>query len=424
MKKLTLEEWDKQYIAGEVKRFDQKNTMFNRPGWDPKIRPTVEDWRFLGEVTDKPGYSLRDHALRRASRAGTMVMPHNMSKPNPSRRNRAMSKAMKEAMKETFLPGQTPNMNAADLNPPEWAKTAYVSDPQTVSRDIKNAALYFGADLVGICRLDRRWVYSHTYDGEGPGGGPGDAPPVTGEHKPQEIPEDNQYAVVMGFAEDYNMMKYSPSWIAHAATSMGYSMMAITNMYLSAFIRSLGFKAIDCSTNDVALTIPMAMQAGLGELGRNGLLISREFGPRLRISKVITELPLVADAPIEFGVMEFCQVCGKCADTCPSQAIIHGERTTEPHNVSNSTGVLKWPINAEKCRAYWGRIDRPCTTCISCCPYNKPYDGFHRTIRWLTDHARWADRFYVYMDNLLGYGKAMNPEKFWEEWRPIMRWPY
>jgi len=285
---------------------------------------------------------------------------------------------MKEAMKEALLPGQTPSMDAADLNPPEWAKTAYTSDPQTVTRDIKNAALYFGADLVGICRLDRRWVYSHTYDGEGPSGGPGDAPVVTGEHKPQEIPEESHYAVVMGFGEDYNMMRYAPSWIAHAATSVGYSMMAITNMFLSAFIRSLGFKAIDCSTNDVALTIPMAMQAGLGELGRNGLLISREFGPRLRISKVITDLPLAADSPIEFGVTEFCEVCGRCADMCPSQSIIHGERTTEPHNVSNSGGVLKWPINAEACRAYWGRMNRPCTTCISCCPYNKPYNWLHR----------------------------------------------
>jgi reductive dehalogenase len=418
MRKLTLEQWGKKYIVGPVARFDQKYTMFNRWSWDHDIRGQVKDWRFLGEVTDKPGYALRDLALRRASRVGTNVMILDMSKPNPPRINRALAKAMREAVKEAILPGSTPSEDAADLTPPEWAKTAYTSEPKTVTRDIKKAALYFGADLVGICRLDRRWVYSHTYDGEGPSGGPGDAPVVIGDHKPQEIPEVFQYAVVMGFGEDYNMMKYYPSWITHADTSMGYSRMAIVNMYLSAFIRSLGFQAIDCSTNDVALTIPMAMQAGLGELGRNGLLITPEFGPRVRISKVITDLPLVADTPVEFGVTGLCTVCKKCAQMCPSHSIISGERTTEPHNVSNASGELKWPVNGETCRMYWGRMNRPCTNCISCCPYNKPNTLFHRTVRWFSDYARWADSFYVKMDSLFGYGKPKRPDKFWEEWQP------
>jgi len=424
MKKLTLEEWERKYVAGDVKRFDQKYIMFSRWSWDPEIRPTVKDWRFLGEVTDKPGYELRDMALRRASRVGTMVVPNNVSKPNPSRLARAMDKAMKMAYRESLLPGQTPSLDAAVLNAPDRAKEKYTQDPMTVTRDIKKAALFFGADMVGVCKLDRRWVYSHTYDGEGPSGGPGDGPLIEGDHKPQEITEDYQYAVVMAFGEDYQMMKHYPSWIAHAATSMGYSMMAITNMYLSAFIRSLGFKAIDCSTNDVAMTIPMAMQAGLGELGRNGLLITREFGPRVRISKVITDVPLIPDQPIEFGVTEFCEVCKKCADMCPSQSIIHGERTPEPRNASNAAGVLKWPINAETCRAYWGRMNRPCTTCISCCPYNKPFTLFHRTVRWFADHVRWADRLYVLMDKWLGYGEPVKPDHFWEKWRPITRRPY
>lgn len=324
-------------------------------------------------------------------------------------------------MKAAMLPGQTPSKDAADLDPPDWAKEAYTRDPEIVTRDIKNVALYVGADLVGICKLDKRLVYSHTYDGEGPSGGLGDAPVVEGDHKPQEIPEACQYAVVMGFGEDYNMMKHYPSWIAHSDTSMGYSRMAISNMFLSAFIRSLGFKAIDCSTNDVALTIPMATQAGLGELGRNGLLITREFGPRLRISKVITDLPLAPDSPIEFGVTRMCEVCKKCADMCPSQSIMHGERTAKPLNESNAGGGLKWPVNAETCRAYWGRMNRPCTTCISSCPYNKPYNLFHRSVQWFTDNLRWGDRFYVKMDNWLGYGNPANPDKFWEEWKPLTR---
>jgi len=223
--------------------------------------------------------------------------------------------------------------------------------------------------------------------------------------------------VVLAFTEDYNMVKYYPTWIAHSVTSMGYSIMAITNMFLSAFIRSLGFKAIE-SSNDIALSTPMAMQAGMGELGRNGLLVTPQFGPRVRLSKVITDLPLVADEPIEFGVTEFCSVCEKCAELCPSQSILYGERTIEPINVSNSGGVLKWPINAETCRKYWGQMNKPCTTCISCCPYNKPNTLFHRTVGWFADHVRWADSFYVKMDDFFGYGKPKKADNFWEEWQP------
>jgi len=308
-----------------------------------------------------------------------------------------------------------PDTQAISYRPPEGIKMD-VTDLQRVTRIIKKAAVYFGADLVGICKLDRRWVYSRSYMEE-PYRGPGSRL-VNGESGPQEIPEEFQYAVVMGFEEEYDLIRYFPSYIAHATTSMGYSRMAITNGYMSAFIRNLGFRAIDCTTNDVALSIPMAMQAGLGELGRSGLLVTPQFGPRVRISKVITDLPLLADAPLEFGVTEFCNVCKKCADMCPSQAIMFGERTAEPNNVSNAAGILKWPIDAEKCRIYWSRANRPCVNCIAVCPYNKPFTWFHRFVRWCTDHMRWANAFYVKMDNLFGFGKPKTPDKFWETWQP------
>lgn len=133
---------------------------------------------------------------------------------------------------------------------------------------------------------------------------------------------------------------------------------------------------------------------------------------------MITDLPLAADSPIEFGVTEFCEVRGKAADMCPSQYIIYGERTTEPHNVSSSAGVIKWPTNAEKCRAYWARIGKWCTNCIASCPYNKPYTWFQRFVQLCTDHKRWADPFYIKMDDLFGFGKPKKPDNFWEEWQP------
>ena len=407
MKRLTLTEWEQKYIVRAIERFDQKYTMFKRPSWDSQINDSLKDWSFIGEVKQKPGYTMEDQALRWASRRGTQIDLFNTSKPNPSRVSKAIAVAIASPKQD---------IQALRYKPPEGAKID-VSDGQRITRDIKKVATYFGADLVGVCKLDRRWVYSHTYEVEGPSG-PGGSEAAMGESKPQEIPEEFQYAVVMGFEEDYAMIKYFPTYVADAATSMGYSRMAITNAHLSAFIRNLGFKAIDCSTNDVALSIPMAMQAGLGDLGRHGLLITPQFGPRVRLSKVITDLPLVADAPIEFGLTEFCTTCKKCVEMCPSQSIMPGERTAERVNVSNVAGELKWPINAETCRMYWARGNKPCTICIACCPYNKPSTWFHRLVFWATDHFRWADSFCVKMDDLLGYGKPKQADKFWEEWQP------
>ena len=80
----------------------------------------------------------------------------------------------------------------------------------------------------------------------------------------------------------------------------------------------------------------MAVDAGLGELGRNGLLISSGFGPRIRISKVLTDLPLVPDQPVDLGVRKMCEVCGKCAKACPGQAISRDEPTMEGLTLSNN----------------------------------------------------------------------------------------
>lgn len=405
MRYLSSKEWEKKYVAGQIKEFDQKYNMFNRPGWDPEVKGLLDDWSFMGKVKNKPGYNLQDQAFKYASKQGQQFLLFNTSKPNTS----ALAKKIAEVM-ATSKPGT----KAWDYCSPQGVQIE-TDDKARVTSNIKKSALYFGADLVGIASLDRRFVYSHTCDQMGPGISQMTEPM---ESRAQEVPGDLKYAIVMAFAEDYELLRYYPTCLADATTSLGYSRMAITNHYLAYFIHALGFRAIDCTNNDVALSVPLAMQAGLGDLGRHGLLITPQFGPRVRLSMVLTELPLMVDHPIDFGVAEFCKACKKCADLCPSRSISYTEKTAEAINSSNSPGALKWPINAETCRAYWGKTSKECTVCVAVCPYNKPDTSLHRLVRWFTDYLRWADPFYVLMDNFLGYGKPKNANRFWEEWRP------
>ena len=389
-----MDQWEKKYIVGQIERFNSGNSMFTRPTWDPNVKDLLDDWTFTGDVKDRPGYRLEDQALRWASRRGSQLMVHfNIHKPNPS----PVAQAVMAAIASTS--SGRPSVSGELYRPPDGVKID-TSNPERTTRIIKKAAKYFGADLVGVCKLEKRWVYSHA-------GG-----------KPQEIPDKFKYAIVLAFEEEYDLIKYYPTYIADAATSMGYSRMAIASNYLTFFIHRLGFNVIDCSTNDVAASIPLAMQAGLGDIGRNGLLITPQYGPRVRLSKIFTDLPLMVDSPIDFGVIDFCLVCEKCARLCPSRSIMTGDRTAEPNNISNVGGSLKWPINAETCRIYWGRVNKPCTACIACCPYNKLNTWPHRTTLWFTDHVRWADPFYIKMDELFGYGKPRKADNFWEEWQP------
>ena len=378
-----------RYVVGEVERFDQKNEMFKRPGWDSKFTHLFE--KYYGVIMpreNKPGFTLLDMAFRNA--AWWLEL--------------GFAKGVRGGREGLFA---WENELVGPSKPPAGLKLT-VDDPAEMTRVVKKAARFFGASLVGVCELDRRWLYSHYYI------------LFAREHGLVEVPEECKYAIAIATEMDYEGIKYSPSISAGAITGFGYSKEAFAAGLLAQFIRGLGYKAIP-QGNDTSTSIPIAIDAGLGELGRNGLLITREFGPRVRISKVFTDLPLVPDKPIAFGVWDFCHKCQKCAENCPAKAIMHGEPTEEIHNISNRKGLLRWPINAERCFAFWPANGSDCTTCITVCPFNKPSGWLHSSVRWGIKHAHWLDSFFLKMDNLLGYGKLKNAEAFWDAWQPWAR---
>lgn len=222
-----------------------------------------------------------------------------------------------------------------------------VGDPHKMSVYVKRAAKFFGASLVGICKLNRLWLY----DGV-------------------EIDDKFEYAIVIAIEMDADGIATSPSALAAAATGVGYSKMAFILACMGEFIRNLGYDAIQCG-NDTALSIPLAIDAGLGELGRNGLLITPEYGPRVRLCKIFTDLPLEPDKPIEFGVKDFCRKCKLCAIHCEANAIsMDDEPSFEAVCKSNNPGALKWYVDVEKCYLYWCENAIDCSTCIKVCPYN------------------------------------------------------
>ena len=114
----------------------------------------------------------------------------------------------------------------------------------------------------------------------------------------------------------------------------------------------------------------------MGEMGRLGYLMTREFGPRQRLSAVTTDLPLVPDEPVDIGVEDFCRICRKCAVCCPSRSIPEGD----PQEVN---GSLRWKLNEMTCFEYWGKVGTDCNVCMRVCPWSHARTLPHRMIVWM-----------------------------------------
>jgi len=317
-----------------LRRYDQRNLIFNRvwndPGWKGYAR-TEEEAALRNMAEGKPGYTRIDYALSEASWT------------------------VHDVWTEAFSWERLERPGGPSLAGDRWYRDRYeIEDPGEATLRVKKAAGFYGADLVGVAELDPRWIYANRRE---------DLEPIV-------VPEGVRYAVVMAIAMDELGIATSPEAPAAAATGLGYSKMAFAASSLAEFIRNLGYRAIPAG-NGTGLSVPMAIDAGLGQLGRNGLLITPEYGPRVRLCKVLTDFPLVPDKPVDFGVTEFCTGCRLCAEACEVDAISKEEEPSwEPACSSNNPGSLKWYVDTEECYGYWCDNGTDCSTCISVCPFN------------------------------------------------------
>jgi reductive dehalogenase len=197
----------------------------------------------------------------------------------------------------------------------------------------------------------------------------------------------------------YEKVEKAPNIDITEETARGYLEVQKISIALAAFIRDMGFSArahIPGSNYHVILPA-VAWQAGLGELGRHGYLISPRFGSRIRLGAVTTDMPLSTDQPIKFGVQDFCKKCLKCAINCPSGSIPQGGK-------EYVRGVEKWQLEMETCFKYWRIIGTDCGLCMKVCPFSHPDTLPHRIIKYGIRHSAFARKISAYGDDLF-YGK-------------------
>jgi len=213
--------------------------------------------------------------------------------------------------------------------------------PEDWAGAVKQVALDSKADEVGICAYQPEWTYD-------------DRP----------VPQ-GKWAIVMGFAHNYENMKTAPHEDAYIEVMAQYARAGAAAKHLTNWIRERGHFAeakTGPNTEDV-LMIPAAIEAGLGELGKHGSMINKKHGSSFRLSMVLTDMPLLPDAADEFGGDQFCQSCQVCSKACPPDAIYKDKQMVR--------GDAKWYVDFDKCLPYF--VDnKTCGICLAVCPWSRP----------------------------------------------------
>ena len=276
-------------------------------------------------------------------------------------------------------------------------------DPAVFSRAVKQFAYDFGAEAVGITRLNRNWVYM--IDGEDP------------------LPEEYTHVIIVARRHPHWRISHSPAYTSDLGSWVPYHHTSFIAVEIADWIRELGYpaKANSILTGYDIMIVPHEIEAGLGEQSRIGVNLHPILGPAYKTSAVLTSLPLTTDRPIEFNLESFCEKCEKCARGCPPNAIPRGQGKQVV-----TRGVTKWQVDAYRCLTYWTLDNRnnfpnahdSCAQCIYVCPWTKhnPEKWQHRMVVAMVSNFKWLQKFAIKMDDIAGYGKRAKADPSWEKW--------
>ena len=131
---------------------------------------------------------------------------------------------------------------------------------------------------------------------------------------------------------------------------------------LARLLHEKGFRADVQGPGGATVAIHYAVQAGLGQLGLNGQLLTAAAGSRCRITVITTNAILVHDAQSTSASHAICDECQLCVRRCPLGAI--------PNTRSYHWGILKAKIKGERCFPILTRA-HGCAICMKVCPVQR-----------------------------------------------------
>jgi reductive dehalogenase len=267
---------------------------------------------------------------------------------------------------------------------------------ETLTRHIRAVGYFLKADIVGTCRVPESAYYSHDKRGN-------------------SIAPRFRQAVVLLMRKEAGAMAASSGrdWMGDPLSFQAYQHLGMVAETIANYIQRLGWKAepqygpsfVDRYS---VLLPPLLLAAGLGEVSRAGIILNPYLGLGFKAAAVLTDMPLAADKPIDFGLRNFCQHCKICAHNCPSGAIPTGDMVMY-------NGYETWKLDTKRCASFNFTNSRGtmCNRCVKSCPWTNPPAWQHNLVRGAVIRSRLAQRIAIKAAPLLKQGEARPGEKWW-----------
>ena len=222
-----------------------------------------------------------------------------------------------------------------DRNPTDGKRQI---DAETLE-DLRDFSVSAGADEIGFTPVPQEWVFKDT------------AIRYT-------------RAIVLVMEMDKARMSLAPNPDTGVMVQETYNKLGQVSNQIADWLRERGYAAhAGHPLGGMALYPPMAQAAGLGWRGINGLVITPQFGPRVRLAAVFTEIENfpVYTGDVHAWVLDFCEFCRRCIRDCPPGAFYDSP-------IQHENGLVTVLDNG-KCFPYFVAY-HGCSVCIKVCPFN------------------------------------------------------
>lgn len=172
-------------------------------------------------------------------------------------------------------------------------------------------------------------------------------------------------AIVLAMEMDKERIFKAPSFETMTMIMKTYDRLGIASNKIAEFLREKGFGAhAGHPLGGMALYPPLGQMSGIGFHGRHGLIITPEFGPRIRLTAVFTSIQNLPyqEENEHAWIREYCESCLICVKMCPPKAILKTP-------ISHKDGKVTY-VDRTKCFPYFADF-YGCSVCIRVCPFSR-----------------------------------------------------
>jgi ferredoxin len=218
-------------------------------------------------------------------------------------------------------------------------RTPGTLSPEQLKAAISARAEELGISAIGFAAFDEKYSFA--------------------EHRSEHT---HPTVIVCVLDQPWEATQTAPSVLAERAAFRTYSGLMSLTAELAESIQALGHEARPQSVAAEMVTIHYGVEAGLGQLGLNGQLLTPEAGSRCRLGILTIDAPVPYDRPVDYGMHKICDECRACVRRCPVGAI--------PAKRANHRGVTKAKIKTERCFPLVAR-EHGCAVCMKVCPIQR-----------------------------------------------------